>query len=190
MNIPRLIVIAGKAGTGKTTLALAIAQQLHIPYFDYDTLVQPFLEAIETKYGRGGNGKYAFYHEWRNASYGTLWGVVKENLRLGNDVILSAPLTKEMQNPQFPEVIKGIMQVPFSLLVCYMAPPLALHHAMLTERGSKRDEEVLSDEQKFSEVLSPEKPRFDGTWLLYLDSGDVSLNRDVVIRKVQTLDKE
>ena len=144
-----LIIVAGKAGSGKTTLSKKLAASLGLPYFDYDTLVQPFLEAIEQKYGIGDDGRNRFDRSWRSASYRTLWDVVFENIRLGRSAVMSAPLSEELRDADWPEKLFAKSGTRFPLLLCYMAPPPDMHYTMLARRASKRDSDVLGDRKKF-----------------------------------------
>jgi len=180
-----LIVVAGKAGSGKTTLAKKLACALGLPYFDYDTLVQPFLEAIEQKYGIGDGGRDRFYRSWRSTSYRTLWDVVLENIRLGRSAVLSAPLSEELRDADWPEKLFAKSETRFSLLLCYMAPPPDMHYTMLAERASKRDSDVIGDRKKFDAHYAAQKPAWDANCVLVLDSGDIDTNTALVLQAIE-----
>ena len=180
-----LIVVAGKAGSGKTTLAKKLAALLGLPYFDYDTLVQPFLEAIEQKYGIGEDGRNRFYRSWRSASYRTLWDVVLENIRLGRSAVMSAPLSEELRDADWPEKLFAKSGTRFPILLCYMAPPPDMHYTMLARRASKRDSEVLGDRKKFDAEYAVQKPAWDKNCVLLLDSGDIDTNMKLVLQAIE-----
>ena len=180
-----LIVVAGKAGSGKTTLSKKLAALLGLPYFDYDTLVQPFLEAIEHKYGIGDDGRNRFYRSWRSASYRTLWDVVLENIRLGRSAVMSAPLSEELRDADWPGKLFAKSGTRFSLLLCYMAPPPDMHYTMLARRASKRDSDVLGDREKFDAQYAAQKPAWDKNCVLLLDSGDIDTNTKLVLQAIE-----
>lgn len=184
---PFMIIFAGKAGTGKTTLARALSRQLHIPYFDYDTLAQPFLKAIEKRYGLGNNGRNSFYQNWRSVSYETLWSPVLENINLGEDVILSAPFSKEILDASFPDELRKKTDNSFSLLLCYMAPPPDIHYNMLSDRASERDSDVLQNKDLFYTGYKAEMPKWKEELVLYLDSGDMQINMQKIVQKIREL---
>ena len=128
-----LIIFAGKAGTGKSTLSRIIAKEEKIAYLDYDTLNQSFLTSIESKIGFKDADRYGFYREWREPCYSTLLNTAIENLELGISVIISAPLTKELQDSSFPSKLKSMVKNDFSLLLFYMAPSFEQHKKMISE---------------------------------------------------------
>ena len=180
-----LIVVAGKAGSGKTTLSKKLAALLGLPYFDYDTFVQPFLEAIEQKYGIGEDGRNRFYRSWRSASYRTLWDVVFENIRLGRSAVMSAPLSEELRDADWPEKLFAKSRTRFPILLCYMAPPPDIHYTMLARRASKRDSDVLGDREKFDAQYAAQKPAWDKNCVLLLDSGDIDTNMKLVLQAIE-----
>lgn len=187
---PLLIIFAGKAGTGKSTLASFAAQALSIPYIDYDTACQPFLRAIEEKIGLGDCDRYGFYRVWRKPCYDTVMDLIEENIRLGISVIASAPFSEEIRNEGYPEILRERFGKDFSLLLCYMAPDEDTHYQMVSERGSIRDEDFLCDRKRFSETLCSERPAWADQYVLYLDSGNFEINKNLVIKRVKALMEE
>ncbi|MPM77273.1 hypothetical protein SDC9_124274 [bioreactor metagenome] len=183
---PWLLIFAGKAGSGKTTVSRKVAQTTHFAYFDYDTLVQPFLEEIEKRSGSDKVSRIDFYRQWRIQSYRTLFNPVIENLQLGNDVILSAPLSEELKDSEFPETLKREVGLPFSLLLCHLQPPIDLHYQMIVDRGSRRDEELLDDKRKFNDICRVVESSWDVPTLV-LDTGDSDLNYEIVLTKINAL---
>lgn len=169
--IVNLVVFAGLPGTGKTTVARQVALACHWPYFDYDTLIQPFLQSIEAEFGLGGS-RLGFYRHWRAASYETLWAPVLENLRLGNDVVLSAPLSAEVRDATFFSRLKEGLGRPVTVTCFYMAPRDGLHLDMLKRRGSIRDEEVLSDWASYQDSHDDSPPCWDADHCAYLEFND------------------
>ncbi len=182
-----LIIFAGKAGTGKSTLSRIIAKEEKIAYLDYDTLNQSFLTSIESKIGFKDADRYGFYREWRAPCYSTLLNTAIENLELGISVIISAPLTKELQDSSFPNKLKSMVKNDFSLLLFYMAPSFEQHKKMISERKSIRDEDFLNNEGRFIETLSPEKPKWDEESTVILTSSDIEINKEIVLKRVKAL---
>lgn len=186
---PFLIIFAGKAGTGKTTLASSIAKELGIAYIDYDTLCQPFLMKIEERYGLSSD-RYGFYRQWREECYKTVLAPVIENLKLGVSIIVSAPFSQEILDSTFPDYLEKEASCDFSLLLCYMAPKESVHYEMVKGRNSFRDEDFLNDLDRFKSTLKAEKPLWDSKNVLYLDSGNFEDNRILVLKRVKALMEE
>ena len=187
---PLLILFAGKAGTGKSTLASFISESFSLPYIDYDTACQSFLEEIEKRVGLGSGDRYEFYRVWRDASYETVVNLISENLSLGVSIVASAPFSREIKEKDFPERLKDRVSKDFDILLVYMAPDERTHISMVRERGSKRDEDFLYDEKRFSETLNAERPVWDDKCILYLDSGNFEINKNLVIKRVKALMEE
>lgn len=182
-----LLVFAGKAGTGKTTLAKSVSQELSIPYLDYDTLVQPFLQAIEARYGFESDDRYSFYRIWRNACYETVLGTAIENLQLGVPVAISAPFTKELNAEDYPQTIRERVGANIPILLFYMAPPDGLHFEMVCSRSYARDEDFIADRQRFDRVLNAEKPSWEASSTIILTSGNFKINKQLVLQRARAL---
>jgi predicted kinase len=145
---PRLILITGIAGAGKSTLGETLAAKLQLTYVDYDTVCQPFLRRLWDRSDHGVS--YAqFCLDWREASYGAFWGVVCENLSLGNSVIASAPLSAERGRSTFFSSMKKDINRDFSVLNLHLVPDEQVIRHNLITRGQKRDQEKLVDWDRF-----------------------------------------
>ena len=176
MRIPRLYIFSGQPGSGKTSRARNLSRRLHITYIDYDTVVQPLLRGIERKMGVG-KSRLDFYRKWRGESYSTLWSPAIENLELGNDVVISAPLTSEVRNPEFFKSFKAEHALDIEVFAFYLAPSPELHFKMLTERGSYRDDEVVANYENYKKTHDATRPCWDADHAFYvtfdsLDSAD------------------
>lgn len=182
-----LIIFAGKAGTGKTTLARFIAKELGIAYIDYDTLCQPFLSEIERKFGLGATDRYGFYRVWREPCYNSLVNIIKENLELGTSLIVSAPFTEELKNPRFPEMLKAKCGKDLFFLLCQMSPSPDKHFKMMQKRNSIRDEDFIKDKERFNCSMKSEAPSWDKNNLITLTSGDFEINKNLLLKRVETL---
>ena len=182
-----LLIFAGKAGTGKTTLARSIAEETGTAYIDYDTLCQSFLEAIEEKDGLGDDDRYGFYRIWRKPCYDSVKDIMVENLSLGVSLIVSAPFTRELQDENYIEKLKTAAGKDFSYLLCYMAPEEEKHFEMIKERDSRRDEDFINNKERFSTTFAAEEPKWEKENTLILTSGNFETNKEIVIKRVNTL---
>ncbi len=109
MNAPRLILFAGHAGTGKTTLAKRalplLAQRSGSAFFflDTDTAYGPFSSHImDLLTGDPADRDSPTYlQQLRDHEYSGLLDITRENLMLGNQVMLVGPFTREIMAGKF-----------------------------------------------------------------------------------------
>lgn len=84
MNTPQLIVMSGLPGSGKSTIANRLAEQLKLPVFSVDPIESAIIKAgIERSFETGV------------AAYQVAEALASEQLKLGNSVIIDAVNAEE-----------------------------------------------------------------------------------------------
>lgn len=96
-NRQLVIAICGSAGSGKTTLAHALAGTLQLPILDLDTITNPVLDAVSLLLpGRHWNAPE--HHQLiRDARYAALRGAVADVVSVGLGAVLAAPFSEELR---------------------------------------------------------------------------------------------
>lgn len=91
------VVIAGVAGSGKTTLGRALSAAIRAPLLDLDTVTNPLLDGLP--HGVLGEHWLAAEHgpQIRQARYAALTATAAEVLASAGSVVLVAPFTAELR---------------------------------------------------------------------------------------------
>jgi predicted kinase len=138
---PRLILVTGVAGSGKTTLSKEIVRHVGAAYLDNNHIVDAFFP--NTRSG-------AAYAKLRPRFYRALYTIAEENLKMGNSVLLDVPHVKEMQDAKWRAFITRLAAGPKAKLVvirCFCSD--AVLRSRLKTRGETRDSWKLSHWQAF-----------------------------------------
>lgn len=144
MTAPALVLVSGTAGSGKSTMGRQVARRYGLPYLDYDSLVQPFLQGIARASG-GEEPLELFYQKWRKESYDTLWNAVMDSLSLGVTVAASAPCSREWRQSSFFAGLRARYGVRFRAISIELLPDPGQLRRQLLDRGNPRDEGKLSN---------------------------------------------
>ena len=90
---PKLIILAGLPGTGKTTLARLLSKKLSLVYLRVDCIEAPFI-AHNPNAGSEGEG------------YQALINLATENLRIGHGVIIDTVNPLHLSRAMFMDLSK------------------------------------------------------------------------------------
>lgn len=148
----RLIVIAGPAGSGKTTLADRVAEQWGVPHVDFDVVTRGVVTAQREQFPHLTEPelleqiKDARYAEFASAVRAALEAEARaaEGSGLTPHVIASAPFTSITQSPALWAAWCAQCDVPeeqAGLFWLDIEPELRL--ARMRQRGSSRDLPLL-----------------------------------------------
>lgn len=118
-----VVFVIGIAGSGKSTVAKALARQLSAVYLDKDTVVTRFTEELLTQAGCSpGDRESDFYKQHiMPLEYLTLLDIGGENIRQGMAVVFDAPfgayfndaeyVTRTAQQANWPKVRRVVLHV-------------------------------------------------------------------------------
>ena len=173
-SAPRLILFAGHAGSGKTTLAKKalplIVEKTGENFFflDKDTVYGAYSAHVMELTTKNPNDRDSLFYlqNLRNWEYAGLIAITKENLQLGVNVILVGPFSSEIQSGRmFKPQELGVPSVS-SIRIAWIDLEESEAKSRMEQRADPRDEYKLQhwDEYTKRRVEPPEHAaiqRFD-----------------------------
>ena len=150
LSPPRLILIMGVAGSGKSELARGILKQISAVYLDNNFLADAFWP---------GSRNDESYLAIRENLYAALYRITRENLRIGNSVLLDAPHIRQAQNPEWCRWIQDLAAEAGAWLRairCYCREEVLRQR--LEARGEERDRWKLENWHAFLAEQPPRTP--------------------------------
>lgn len=171
-TIPRLILIGGMPGSGKTHFATAICSSFaEALYLDKDTLSSNFCNAILPLLGgsRQEGHSAAYLKFFSDIEYKTLLEVALENIHLGKSVVCSAPFTKEFMgiNSELLEVLQGMPNILVKKIWLHVESAVAQER--VRSRAALRDTWKINNWSSYLQSIQCRVPD-PGSNLLVLDN--------------------
>ena len=158
-NAPRLILFAGHAGTGKSTLAKKalplIIEKTGEDFFflDKDTVYGAYSAHVMQLTTQNPNDRDSPYYleNLRDWEYQGLLDIARENLLLGVNVILVGPFSKEIQSGRMldPEALGIPLQTSISIAWIDLDENEA--KVRMQKRGDARDEWKLAHWDQYAQ---------------------------------------
>jgi hypothetical protein len=165
----KLIVFAGHAGTGKTTLAKRampiLMEKCRHPFIflDKDTAYGAFSShLLEVINGNGQDRDSPYYLEhFRDWEYSGLVDIARENLVLGVDVILVGPFSREIQSLDLFD--PSFLHLPEDTDIKVIWVELEVHEASqsIVKRNDPRDQWKIEHWQEYEKrrIAPPQHPQ-------------------------------
>ena len=156
---PRLILFAGHAGTGKSTLAKKalplIVERTGEDFFflDKDTVYGAYSAHVMELTTQNPNDRDSPYYleNLRDWEYRGLLDIAKENLLLGVNVILVGPFSKEIQSSRMFNAEALGMPPQTSISIAWIDLEVNEAKARMQKRGDPRDDWKLAHWDKYVE---------------------------------------
>ena len=174
MNAPRLLLFAGHAGTGKTTLAkrampvLAARGGKDFFFLDKDTAYGAFSSHVMGLLtgNPADRDSPTYLQNLRDREYAGLLDITRENLELGSQVMLVGPFTRELMAGKFFDPAQLGMPASTVCRIAWIDLSTDEAKRRIEKRNDPRDAWKLAhwDEYLKRRVEPPEHPslrRFD-----------------------------
>lgn len=149
MDDPLLVVFAGLPGTGKSTLARALARELRAVYLDKDTIKEGVLRL-------GAEMKLEQAERLAGAlSYELLVDLARDNLTLGLPVVIDSPAAYRLFRDRVKAVARAL-KADLKLIEC-----ICTDERMLRERVEGRARELPPHQATDWETFQRDRSRFE-----------------------------
>jgi predicted kinase len=172
---PRVFVVIGPAGSGKTTIAQQTAQQYEAAYLDKDRVSGRFVEFALSATGHDPTDRESneYYRDkLLPLEYETLMDVAGVNLRLGRSVVLDAPFGAYFEEPDYLTRVAEDFQWPSpAITVIRVQVPQDVLRARLTGRGLERDQWKLAHWDEYWSAYGSLECAWSGVRFLDIDNG-------------------
>lgn len=159
---PRLVVVCGNAGTGKTTWAERLARHERAALLDLDTASERLVTAAQLELGRdpGDRDSPDYKRVYREAIHETLFAITRDS---HCDVVIVAPFTRERSAPTFREWLAE--KTGRVAEVHYFVCDDAVREARLRARNHPRDRNKLADYDAYRKLGQSEpRPSYSHRW--------------------------
>ena len=141
---PVALIVAGPAGSGKSTLGREVARLLGAAMLDQDVLTQPLTALIAEMTDAGDDLDHpTLTGGVRRARYDTVLDTAADNLRIGLSVVLVAPFTRELAVPAARAGLAARL-TPGRVVLVRVQVPAGVAAARRIVRDLPRDRAALS----------------------------------------------
>lgn len=166
MSTPAAVFVVGPAGSGKSTVARAVARLIRGAYLDKDVLSGDLVRFALDRNGDRADDREsnAFYREHvMPLEYSSLFAVARDNLALGMSVVIDAPFAAYLEDENYFERITRAAGWPaaHAVVLRVRANEDAVRRRIL-ERANPRDEWKLAHWDEFWSSLGVVECRWRG----------------------------
>jgi predicted kinase len=154
---PRAVLIGGPPGTGKSTLAAALAPRLRAALLDLDVATGPLTRVVCDLLGPADLSHPRLAALTRAPRYDTLLALAADNLSAGLPVVLVAPFTAERSVRGWTAATDRLPGAAAPILVWLRLPPDQLIDR-LRRRAAVRDADKVADPDAFLATVDDEPP--------------------------------
>ncbi|MEW2444837.1 GntR family transcriptional regulator [Micromonospora marina] len=145
---PRVLLVGGYAGSGKTELGRILARETGWPMLDKDTLTRPVVEAALETLGQSPHDRESqiYLNKVRPREYEALQDAAIENVQCGNSVIVTAPFIKEFNDAAWLARIRASYEATkAAVTVVWVYCDADTMLTYVRRRGAARDAYKLAD---------------------------------------------
>ena len=163
--MPRLILVTGKTGAGKTTYSLRLEREISAVRFSID----PWMQNLFGPDVDMNNPDYDWMIERVHRCYTQIWDTASRILQTGGNVILDLGFTEKSQRRQFIDQASSMDVVAE---VHYLKRDSATRRQWVSKRNIEQDPQVFAFEVT-DQMFEFMEPRFEEPSAAELETGKV-----------------
>lgn len=183
-----VILTVGFPGSGKSTVAKAIANDLNATYLDKDTICNGFTGLLLELNGEPANTRddSALYKEKiMPLEYRTLFQAANDTLSSSQCIVIDAPFISFFDDRSYIKNQCEILNwIDVTIIVVEVSANLNITKERLTQRGEERDLWKLNNWDTYSQRIIDKKCHWEGVTRFSFDNSSLAPN---VIDLVQML---
>lgn len=156
---PRVVMIGGYAGSGKTELGRILARETGWSILDKDTLTRPVVEAALELLGNSPNDRESdlYRTKIRPREYEALTAAVNENVQCGNSSVVTAPFLREFTEAAWINRVQAqLNDMGAETTLVWMNCDANTMHTYLRHRGAARDAGKLANWDEYLSQIDVE----------------------------------
>jgi predicted kinase len=155
--MPKVIIVCGTPGSGKTTHARQLAVASAATLLDIDSVTERLVKVGLAAAGHSQDDRDSDYFKrtYREPIYQALFDIARDNLPY-HDVVITGPFTREIQDPDWPAKLSAELVSPIE--VHYVRCQPEIRRQRLSVRGKDRDLAKLQDWDRYLEYYGEESP--------------------------------
>ena len=157
MRRPRALLIGGAPGTGKSTLAAALAPRIGAAVLDLDVATGPLTDVISRLLGVADLGDPRIAELTRAPRYHTQLALAEDNQRAGLSVVVVAPFTAE-RSAGWTAVADRLAAHAAGPTLVWLHLPAHVLVERLGRRDAARDTDKVKDPDAFLAALDDSPP--------------------------------
>lgn len=149
---PKVVLIGGWPGSGKTELGRILARKTGWPMLDKDTLTRPVVERALELIGSSPHDRESerYLAEMRPREYESLANTIAENVECGTTVVATAPFLKEFSDRTWlNRTVASYQAMDATVHIVWVHCDAETMHFYVRHRGAARDASKLENWENY-----------------------------------------